>query len=487
MELSSLLKSLPEAVVSGDPHIEVKKIEYDSRDTAEGDLFVAIKGFQTDGHKFIDEALARGARAVVLEHEDVSRKSTKATFVKVPDSRRALAILSDEFYGHPSRKMQLVGVTGTNGKTTVSLLVRELFEGMGIRTGLVGTINYQVGGHSFAASRTTPESLDLNRMLASMLESGQQAAAVEVSSHALALDRVYGMRFQTAVFTNISRDHLDFHRSFEEYLKAKGKLFKSLDVSQGAHAVVNIDDPASGWILRWTEAPVLTYGLSQKAMIHPLDFKLDWEGIKVLVKTPRGELRVRSSLKGKFNVTNILAAIGVGFVNGFELDSIGEAMGKIEKIPGRFEQIDCGQPFSVTVDYAHTPGALEALLGTIRELTSGRVILVFGCGGDRDKGKRQLMGKVASQMADLCFVTSDNPRNEDPDQIIKQITDGMNKGAYQIVPDRREAIASALKIAQKADAVVIAGKGHENCQIIRDRILPFDDRQVVREILQAEL
>ncbi len=472
--------------MSGDPHIEVKKIEYDSRHTAEGDLFVAVRGFQTDGHKFIDEALARGARAVVLEQEDVSRKSTKATFVKVPDSRRALAILSDEFYGHPSRKMQLVGITGTNGKTTVSLLVREMLEGAGIRTGLIGTINYQVGGHSLAANRTTPESLDLNRMLAEMLDSGQQAAAVEVSSHALALDRVYGIRFQTAVFTNLSRDHLDFHHSYEEYLKAKGKLFKDLDVSTGAHAVVNIDDPASAQILRWTEVPVLTYGFSQKAMVRPLDFELDWEGIKLLVKAPGGELRVRSSLKGKFNVTNILAAIGVGFVNGLELRFIGEAIGKVQRIPGRFEQIDCGQPFSVIVDYAHTPVALEALLGAVRGLTSGRVILVFGCGGDRDRGKRPLMGKVASQMADLSFVTSDNPRNEDPDQIIKQITGGMNKGAYQVVPDRREAIASALKIAQKADAVVIAGKGHENYQIIGDRILPFDDRQVVRGILQVE-
>ncbi len=484
MKLSCLLKALPEAVVTGDPDIEVRKIECDSRRTTEGDLFVAVRGFQTDGHDFVDEALAKGARAVVLEQEGFSQE---VTLVKVPDSRKALAILSDEFYGHPSQKMRLVGITGTNGKTTVSLLVREVFEGAGMKTGLIGTINYQVGDQSRAADRTTPESLDLNRMLAEMLSFGQQAAVVEVSSHALALDRTYGVRFNTAVFTNLSRDHLDFHRTYEQYLKAKGKLFRNLNHSTGAKAVINIDDPASEQIIHWTKTPVLTYGFSPKAMVCPLDFKLDWKGMRLLVKTPEGELRIKTSLKGKFNIRNILAAIGVGLANDLELRLIGEAIRKVQIIPGRFEQIDCGQPFSITVDYAHTPVALEALLGAVKELTSGRVILVFGCGGDRDRGKRPLMGKVASKMADICFVTSDNPRNEDPDEIINQITAGMNKRVYQVVPDRKEAIASALKVAGRTDAVVIAGKGHENHQIIGDRTIPFDDRLVVGEILQTGL
>ncbi|HID94554.1 MAG TPA: UDP-N-acetylmuramoyl-L-alanyl-D-glutamate--2,6-diaminopimelate ligase [Candidatus Latescibacteria bacterium] len=482
MKLDQLIKVLPDAVVDGDLEVDIRKVRSDSRQVEVGDLFVAIKGYQTDGHRFIDQALARGARAVVLEND---RRLEGATRIRVPNSRRALATLADRFYGHPSRKLKLVGITGTNGKTTVSHLARKIYESAGISTGLIGTISYHVGSNTLPAIRTTPESIDLHRLLSMMVGSGQKIAVLEVSSHSLALERVHGIRFEVAAFTNISRDHLDFHKSYEDYFAAKRSLFEGLDAASGSRAVINIDDPAAAEIISHTKVPVLTYGFSPEALIRPVHFGLGWQGLDLTLETPAGRFSLQSHLIGRFNIMNILAAVGIALASGIGLEAIREGVEKVQALSGRFEQIDCGQDFRVVVDYAHTPAALETLLLTTRGLPSARIILVFGCGGDRDRGKRPLMGEIASRLADLCFITSDNPRNEDPETIIEDIISGVVKRNYEIAPDRREAIRKALEVAERDDVVVIAGKGHENYQIIGERTVHFDDREVVQELLKG--
>ncbi len=486
MKLKELLTGLPQYRITGDTDIEITGLAYDSRNVGPGDLFVCIKGFLANGHDYIRQALMRGAAAVVAEEGYVASPKLPSMVV-VPNTRLALANLASTFYGHPSSQLKLIGITGTNGKTTTSYLVTSILRAAGYKVGLVGTINYAIGQKMLPASRTTPESLDLQRLLREMVDAGMEYAVLEVSSHSLELERVTGCRFAGAVFTNISRDHLDFHLSFEHYVAAKQKLFRHLD--EDAHAVINLDDARARQMATATCAQVTGYAIKQKAPLCVKEYKSSLEGISATLNIPRGSLALRSSLVGEYNIYNILAAVGIGLCMGIDRETIGRGIAELKQVPGRFESIDYGQGFGVIVDYAHTDDALLNLLTTASKLCSGRLITVFGCGGERDVGKRSKMGEVAGTLSDYSIITSDNPRSEDPMQIINQVEAGLigsGKTAdnYMVCPDRFWAIHQAIDMAQAGDLVVVAGKGHENYQILADKAVSFDDREVARQLLE---
>jgi len=479
MKLSELLEVLPEARADGELSAEVRGIKYDSRKVESGDVFVALKGEHLDGHDFVREACRRGAVAVVVERKVEAPGTIK---VVVRDTRKALALLSAKFFGEPARKLKIIGVTGTNGKTTVSFLVRSVLEEAGVRTGLIGTVEYIIGGRKFPASLTTPLPPELHRAFGRMVEAGDRAVVMEVSSHSLVLDRVYGLPFSVGVFTNLSRDHLDFHLTMEDYFRAKAKLFEMLEPS--GWAVYNGDDPYGAMLREHTKAQLISYGLSEGVDVRAEGVVCDRQGVVFTLRSPWGDFPVRLRLSGRFNVYNALAAAGVGLALGVRPEDVVRGMVSVESVPGRFERVDLGQGFEVIVDYAHTPDALENLLLSAREISQGRVLVVFGCGGERDRGKRPRMGEVAGRLADFVFVTSDNPRSEPPERIIEDILEGMPEGAkYVVEEDRRRAIGRAIRMAREGDVVVIAGKGHESYQIVGDRKFPFDDRKVAERFL----
>jgi len=478
--MKTVLGRLPEAVTG---------LAYDSRAVTKGDLFVAVPGLKRDGRLYISEALDRGAVAVVTEGEDPLAGSSHGRIL-VPSAREAMARLADRFFDHPSGALTVVGITGTNGKTTTSYLVEALLRGRGVRTGIVGTIQYRVGDEPVPAGQTTPEALELQGLLARMVEAGVKGVAMEVSSHALALHRADGIDFDVAVFTNLTQDHLDFHGTLEAYRRAKRRLFELLAVSpkHDRWAVINLDDPVGPGMVEGLPLRTLGYGLRPSARVRPLEHASTLDGIRMAVETPSGRLDVASPLIGEHNVMNLLAACAVGVALRMEPAAIGSALATVAAVPGRFERVEAGQPFLVVVDYAHTPDALERVLTTARRLTRGRLGVVFGCGGDRDRGKRPIMGGIAARLADRVWVTSDNPRSEDPLAIIKEIVAGV--GAVwpdlercAMIPDRHAAIRAALDWARSGDLLVIAGKGHETYQIIGREAFPFDDRAVVRQIL----
>jgi UDP-N-acetylmuramoyl-L-alanyl-D-glutamate--2,6-diaminopimelate ligase len=480
MRLGDLIRGLGFMVPSGLDSREVSGLSYDSRRVAPGDLFVAIPGYKEDGTRFSEEALARGAAAVVME------KGSGGRTIVCPHSRVALALLADRFYGHPSGKMKLVGVTGTNGKTTTTYLIRSILEGAGEETGLIGTIRYLIGEEEFPAPNTTPESLDLQRLLAEMVGESVTAAIMEVSSHGLALDRVAGCEFKVGVFTNLTQDHLDFHATMEDYLAAKLRLFEML--ATGSVAVVNADDPTSDKVIAAAQkARILTYGLSAKAAVRAKALTLSQRGTRFVVSYEDGQVPVALNLPGKHNVYNALAAFSTGLALGFKSGTLTKGLEAVQGVSGRFELVEVGQPFAVIVDYAHTPDALERLLFAVREITRGKVLCVFGCGGDRDRKKRPLMGGIAARLADYTVITSDNPRTEDPAVIVREIEAGVNPGSrYEAIVDRREAIRRGIALAGEGDAVVIAGKGHEDYQILGTTKIHFDDREVAREALKEK-
>jgi UDP-N-acetylmuramoyl-L-alanyl-D-glutamate--2,6-diaminopimelate ligase len=412
----------------------------------------------------------------------------------VPSTREALARLADAYFDRPSRALTVVGITGTNGKTTTSLLVNALLEAAGHSTGLIGTIQYRIGAEARTAGQTTPEAVELQSLLAEMVESGVSAVAMEVSSHALALHRVDGVEFDIAVFTNLTQDHLDFHFTFEAYRAAKARLFALLSGSAKRRrtAVVNSDDPASRSMITGLDLPLISFGLGESSDVRPRRFDSAIGGVRMDVETPRGALEIQSPLIGEHNVMNLLGAVGVGLALDMDLPTISQALGRVSSVPGRFERVEAGQPFLVIVDYAHTPDALTRVLTAARKLVSGggRLAVVFGCGGDRDRGKRPLMGAIAARLADHVWVTSDNPRSERPDAIIEEIVAGIPPGEapasrHVKIPDRKAAIQRALEWARAGDVVVIAGKGHETYQIIGADVLPFDDREVARAALEG--
>lgn len=469
----------PEAKPLSADATTVTGIAYRSDSVLPGDAFFCISGFAHDGHDFAAAAIRAGAVAVVAERA----LSVNVPLYVVPDTRSALARAAAALYRDPSASMQLVGITGTNGKTTTAYLLESIMRAAGKTTGLIGTVETLVAGERMVSARTTPESLDLQRLLSDMRGAGVGAAAMEVSSHAIDLHRVDSVRFAVAAFTNLTQDHLDFHHTIEEYASVKKRLFTDLDVEVG---VINIDDPFGAGIVRDLTDPILV-GRSATASIRALDEELDATGASFTLSTPEGNARLRLPLAGAYNVSNALVAAGCGLALGYGLDVVVHGLEAAPQVPGRLERIECGQPFSVIVDYAHTPDSLEKAIDAVRQVTDGRVIVVFGCGGDRDPDKRPMMGAAASRAADYAIVTSDNPRSEDPVGIILQVKDGMsaNGAESEIEVDRRTAIARAIGIARKGDSVLIAGKGHEDYQIFADRTVHFDDREVAREVLSA--
>lgn len=483
MLLTELLNAIEPIGVTGNQEIEVRGICYDSRQVMAGTLFVAVKGYQTDGHNYIGNAASAGATTVVIERDVEVPEGL--TVIKVADSRKALALLADRFYQHPSKKITMVGVTGTNGKTTTTHLIRAIWNKVGINTGVIGTIHNLIGDRVLPVTNTTPESLDLQKLLAQMVDEQVKGVAMEVSSHALALSRVAGVDYDVAVFTNITQDHLDFHGNMEEYLAAKAKLFQA----NIKYAVINADDPAAEQLIKVTQGKIITYAIEQDADVKAKDIQVTARGVNFTACGPWGEHKLELKLTGRFNVYNSLAAYTVGMALGYQGEVVKAALEGVGGVAGRFELVDRGQGFAVVVDYAHTPDGLENILTTARQITKGRLITVFGCGGDRDRTKRPIMGEIAARYSDLAMVTSDNPRTEDPDKIIEDVVAGVKKLAapenYMVIPDRRQAINRAVEMAQDGDVVVIAGKGHEDYQIIGTTKHHFDDREVAAEALEA--
>jgi UDP-N-acetylmuramoyl-L-alanyl-D-glutamate--2,6-diaminopimelate ligase len=467
----------------------VSGLQYDSRKIQPGEVFFAFPGENVDGHEFIGKALAAGAAAVVSEREASAEQ--RGIWVRVRHGREALAEAALRFYRYPDRRLALTGVTGTNGKTTTVFLIDAILEAAGLRTARLGTIEYKIAERRAPAVNTTPESLDLVRLLAELEQQKGTHATFEVSSHALALKRIHGLQFHTVVFTNLSRDHLDFHQTMENYAQAKKLLFEGAGGPAPRFAVINEDDPMGRKMLAGNETEVLGYGLQVGAAVQAKAFAMHARGLRFEVKTPRGEISIESKLGGEFNVRNILAAIATALSYGIEPRLIRGAIAACPPVPGRFETIDEGQPFSVIVDYAHTDDALKNLIGAARQVLQqqerpGRVITLFGCGGDRDRTKRPLMGEIAGRMSDLVILTSDNPRTEEPLNIMNDILVGLRRVDTPFVtePDRAAAIATALREANENDIVLLAGKGHESYQIVGRVSHPFDDRQVAREVLQ---
>ena len=464
----------------------VTAIASDSRAAQPGAVFVALRGQKADGAAFAPQAVARGAIAIVAETPRPEGIDTP--WLQVGDARLALALLADRFFGSPSRRVPVVGVTGTNGKTTTSYLLAAILDAAGLPAGVMGTVAYRIGRDEREASRTTPEAPDVQQLLAEMLDHGCRSAVMEVSSHALALKRVDGMRFAAAVFTNLTRDHLDFHEDMEQYFAAKRRLFQMLDAD--ATGVVNADDPRAASLVAACPRSI-TYGITQPADVTPGPFTLDIEGLTLDILTPRGSVAVRSSLVGRPNVYNILAATATAVALDLPLTAVAAGVHALPGVPGRFEVVSsAGDDITVVVDYAHTDDALRNLLETARPLAPRRLVTVFGCGGDRDATKRPLMGMVAARLSDVVIVTSDNPRSEDPGRIIDDIRRGITPASHagrQVevisVADRAAAIERAVSLAGAGDLVLVAGKGHEKYQQIGARVLPFDDVAVAREAL----
>jgi UDP-N-acetylmuramoyl-L-alanyl-D-glutamate--2,6-diaminopimelate ligase len=465
----------------------VTGIAYDSRAVTPGQIFVALRGQHADGTSFAHQAIERGALVIVSEQP--APDGVHVPWAIVEDARLALAVLAATFYRHPSAEMQVVGVTGTNGKTTTAYLIASICEAAGIRCGILGTVAYRIGDELRDATRTTPEAPDVQALLREMVDRGCGAAAMEVSSHALALRRVDGIRFAAGVFTNLTRDHLDFHADMEAYFQSKRRLFEMLP--RDAPSLLNVDDPRGATLVEVGGRPV-TYAINRPADITPGPLSFSLENLTFDVRTPRGTLRVQSTLVGRPNVYNILAAVATATALGLPFDAIERGVQTLAGVPGRFEVVSAAtDAVTVVVDYAHTDDALRNLLETARPLARGRLITVFGCGGDRDRTKRPLMGAVAGRLSDLIVMTSDNPRSEDPQRIIDEIQRGITADTRRdssqrllTIVDRRAAIAKAIELAEPGDLVLVAGKGHEKYQVIGDRVLPFDDQAVAREALE---
>jgi len=489
MLLSRLIDPLPEKRIVGTVDPEIEQIAYDSRRVVPGTLFACIRGSRFDGHNFIPDALKNGASAILADRAvSTSPDGSAVPTVLVPEVRKALPVLANRFYGYPSRHLKLVGITGTNGKTTTTYLVESMLRAAGVPAGVIGTLGARIKGTPAPTERTTPESVDLQKLLSQMVQEGVRAVAMEVSSHALAMHRTEGCEFDVGVFTNLTQDHLDFHSSIEDYLQTKMLLFREYPQSSSKTfiAVVNLDDPYGEEVARSTHGKVITYGISSEADVRATNVNATAEGISFRAATPVGNFDLSLKLGGLFNVYNSLAAIGAGIALGLGMGEIKSGLSSVSPVAGRFEAVGQGKDFGVIVDYAHTPDGLENVLKSARFLTTGRLIVVFGCGGDRDKAKRPIMGRIASELADFCIVTSDNPRSEPPEQIAEEIIAGIDRskaGQVKVVLDRREAIRQALETARSGDLVVVAGKGHETYQIFKDKTIPFDDREVVRELL----
>ncbi|WP_047151550.1 UDP-N-acetylmuramoyl-L-alanyl-D-glutamate--2,6-diaminopimelate ligase [Aneurinibacillus tyrosinisolvens] len=488
MQLGHLLAVLTLWHTQGDVDIEITGIQVDSRKVKPGDLFVCLPGFTVDGHEYAEKAVAAGASAVLAQREI----HVGVPAIYVPDTKRALAILADQFYGQPTRELKVIGVTGTNGKTTTTHLIERILSEAGHKTGIIGTIEMRLEEEAVEVKNTTPEAHDLQQAFRWMRNSGAEYAAIEVSSHALDMGRVRGIQFSTAVFTNLTQDHLDYHETMEKYLYAKGLLFSQLgneyDRKRMKFAVINADDPASEMLFKYTAAQVITYGINKEADMRAHDISITAEGTRLRVETFKGSVDLKLKVIGNFNVYNTLAALSVCLLEGIPLEQIRDSLERIEGVRGRFERLDAGQNYTVIVDYAHTPDSLENVLKTIGEFAKGKVYCIVGCGGDRDKTKRPLMASIAAKYADMAIITSDNPRSEEPEAIINDMVAGLTKDGvdtkrYRAITDRREAIRFAIGQANKEDVVLIAGKGHETYQILKDKTIHFDDKEEAHQAI----
>jgi len=465
--------------------LTVSGLEYDSRRASAGSLFFAFEGQHADGRRFAADAIRRGAIAVVSQSPRPADFS--GNWIEVEHGRRALALAARNFYGKPDERIRLTGITGTNGKTTTAYLVDAVLRAAKQTTALVGTIEYHMGPRVLPAVNTTPESLDLIRILVELESMGGSYATMEVSSHALALGRVYGLEFYTAIFTNLTRDHLDFHSTMEEYFVAKRQLFDGAGAPPPRFAALNRDDAYARRIFCSSTTEVLWYGLSEESTVRATSISSTIHGLRFEVEYGQTRFPIQSALMGHINVYNILAACSAGFSFGLSPETIAKGIAECRAVPGRFERVDEGQPFAVVVDYAHTDDALRNTIAIARELTANRVITLFGCGGDRDRSKRPLMGQAAAEKSDLVILTSDNPRSEDPLDIMNDALVGLRRydTPHLVEPDRTTAIQRAIEQALPGDVVILAGKGHENYQVLKDRTIPFDDREVARKLLNS--
>ncbi len=488
MQLKILARAINPRRIIGSLDREVESIAYDSRRVQSNGLFVALRGEKSDGHKFVDQAIEKGASVIVAEEEI---ESPRATCLVVENSRRTLADLGAAFFDHPARRLKMAAVTGTNGKTTTTFLIKHIADKTGLRCGLIGTVQYEIGERILPATRTTPEALDLQELLAQMANAGDRAAAMEVSSHALELERTRGLEWDVAVFTNLTQDHLDFHETMENYFAAKAKLFEGLarqTRKKQATAVINIDDRYGQKLVELIgdHGPVITYGFGRAATFRASNYRPELSGTSYQLDANGRSYLVRLPLIGRFNVANSLAALAATTALGVSLREAVLALAGAPQVPGRLELVPAKRQFQVFVDYAHTDDALLNVMKTLRELGPRKLIVVFGCGGDRDRQKRPKMARVASEYSDFAIITSDNPRKEDPEAILDEVEKGMRHQRYEKIPDRAEAIARAISLAQPRDVVLIAGKGHEKYQEFADHTIPFDDVQVARRTLEDQ-
>lgn len=498
--LIDLLETTEVIKIEGNADIPISDITADSQKVTDGAVFICLKGARVNGHTFAAEVAQKGAAAIIAS-EKIS-DFPGVTIVYVHDTRRAMEDMAPFFFDYPSRKMRMIAVTGTNGKTTTTHMIAHVLQACGFKTGVIGTVHTLIGSKEYSAKNTTPDVIDLQRILQAMVTEGVTHVCMEVSSHALVLNRIAGCEFDTAVFTNLTEDHLDFHKTMESYAKAKATLFTLVSdkkqVKKGKHACINLDDPYASLMERTVtdkkRCPVVTYGLQPSADLYAHDIHFNGTSSSFIVRYESKEYEVLTRLAGRFNVYNALASIAAALSEGVRMEDVVKGLSSFISVPGRFEIINEGQRFGVIVDYAHTPDGLENILLTAREITKGKVIVAFGCGGDRDRKKRPIMGQIAAEKADIIFVTSDNPRTENPKAIIEDVLDGVRQGAEKgktakcyVYPERREAIIQAIQAASEGDIVLIAGKGHEDYQILKDKTIHFDDREEARKAIRERI
>ncbi len=483
MNLKAILSEIDYEVIQGETNVEINKINYDSRKVESLDIFVCIKGYATDGHKYIDKAIENGAKVVVIQ-DSMEIKNKNITIIKCKDTRKALALMGANYYDNPSRKMKIIGVTGTNGKTTTAFMIKEILEADNKKVGLIGTIANFIGNEKIHTERTTPESLELQELFFEMVNKGVEYCVMEVSSHSLELDRVYGVKFEIGIFTNLTRDHLDFHKTFENYYKAKFKLFERARIK-----VVNLDDNYGRQVIsdlnNLHAENIYSFSVKNNSDFRAFDEEMGSREIKFKLKFKNAEQFILN-IPGEYNIYNALGAIASCHKLGIPKEAIKKGI-ENAVVLGRCERVarEYNLPYEIIIDYAHTPDGLENILKTAKAFTRGRLISVFGCGGDRDKVKRPQMGKISIDIADISIITSDNPRSEDPMSIIKDIEAGLDKDNYIVIENRKEAIKKAISVAAKGDVIVIAGKGHETYQILKNETIHFDEREVVKEILDS--
>ena len=486
MNLKELIENVHVLHIDRDRDLQIQGIAYDSRKVEKDFVFVCISGAKTDGHLFINDVIKKGVKVIVVEREVQSQEGI--TFIKVSDSRNALSAMAANFYGHPSNAMNVIGVTGTNGKTTTTHLIKNILEVNGVESGLIGTISYKILDQEYKANNTTPESLELQKLFQEMLNQKVNTCVMEVSSHSLDLHRVDNIQYQIGVLTNLTQDHLDFHGNMENYKNAKRKLFYKTKQAN----IINVDDAFGLELctqLCSLDVKCITYGIKQKADIYAKDIEITPKGTRFQLVTPKYSGIIHIGTPGMFSVYNGLAAAAVGYEMGYGYLEIKKGLEAIDVVPGRFELVPNDRDLTVIVDYSHTPDAIENAIKTIQEFVKGRIITVFGCGGDRDKTKRPVMGEIAGRLSDYCIITSDNPRTEQPEEIIKDIEVGIKQTSckYKMIVDRKEGIREAIRQCGPLDVMLIAGKGHETYQIIGDRVIDFDDRKIAQELIREDL